>query len=245
MKRIALPILTFFLSASILMTGCSSEKSPSSGATSDPASSTPETPSSSQSAPADDSKVEPTVLGTLQDNVYTNEYVNFGCKLDETWTMLGAEDLQTLPQEIGDILKDTDIGDSIGNTPQIMDLLAQNTESGANVNVLYTQMTSMERIAYLAMKESDVIDSVLKQKDLLTQSYEQAGFKVKTMEKSTVQFLGEERTCIKTTLDVNGTEMIQIQLFDFQLKGKYNVTTTFGGLTEQAVTDLMDQFYRL
>ena len=246
-KRYSL-ILTALLVSALLLNGCGSpdptetSASPTEAVAAPSSEATVPAQAPSESAPATTEELTPVVLGTVNGNVYENEYVGFGCEFPENWTLAPAEVLQELPDAVADILADTDLDTSI---PQIMDLYAQDPEQGTSVNVLYTEMPATERLAYLLLNDDQIIDSVLEQKDLLVDSYAQAGMETQSIEKDSASFLGQDRVVIRTTCRANGLDICIIQVFDYHLGGKYAVTTTFSGLSPEAVENTMAMFYTL
>lgn len=193
-------------------------------------------------AAASDEELTPVVLGKLTGLVYENEYTGFGCEFPENWVLAPADVLQELPDAISDMLADTELDTSI---PQIMDLYAQDSEQGTSVNVLYTELPPAERIAYMLMDDNTVIDKMLEQKDLLMSSFAQTGLQAQSIEKATVPFLGEDHVVLKTVGSANDMEFCIIQVLNYHLGGKYAVTTTFSGLSEEAVENAMAMFYGL
>lgn len=242
MKKRYLLTLSVLLVSALLLTGCGSPDpvETSASVTEAPAAPTAQVPATDASEPTEE--LTPVVLGTVDGNVYENEYAGFGCEFPETWTLAPAEVLQELPDAVADILADTDLDTSI---PQIMDLYAQDPNAGSSVNVLYTEMPAKERLAYLLMDDNAILDGLLSQKDVLVDSYAQAGMETQSLEKATASFLGEDRLVLQTLCQANGVDIYITQVFDYQLGGKYAVTTTFSGLSQEAVDSTMALFYSL
>ncbi len=184
-------------------------------------------------------------LGKVEGNVYTNTYVGIGCKMGDGWKMASADELQELPKEIKESLDGTKIGELAKEIPQFADMMAQNLTTGSNVNVLYTQLSESDQKVYAGMSEEDVIDGLLQSKDMLTESYAASGVEVKTMEKVTVDFLGEKHTAMKTTGTAQGVEVFIMQLLDYKLSGPYGVAITFTSQSEVEITEMMNSFYKV
>ncbi len=250
MKKLFALTLSVLLAAALLLTGCGS---PDSAETTAPGSVPTEAetaaPTGAPTQPATEAPTEvptddltPTLLGTIDGNVYENNYVGFGCEFPETWTIASAETLQELPAAIDEMLADTDLDNTL---PQIMDLYAQDSSANISVNVLYTQLPPAERLAYMLMDEDAIVEALLAQKDMLEKTYTQMGMEVVSIEKDTVKFLDEDHTVMHTVCSSGGTEAHIMQVFHYNLGGKYGVTTSFSGLTSEAVENAMALFYGL
>lgn len=252
MKRTYCALLSLLLVAGLAMTGCGSDNdtpSPQTTATTTPETVTqdtlPPTEEETTVPPADENKVEPTTLGTLEGNVYTNTYVGIGCEFGDKWEVAIADELQDIPDAVSDMLKDTELGEVVSAYPQIMDMQAQNTETGTSINVLYTQMDKNSRQVYKLMDEEKIIDTLLINKDLLIKTYAQSGIDVQSMEKSTASFLGETHTVSKTIASVDGVDLYIVQVLDYKLPGQYGATITFTGMSESEIENAMSGFYKV
>lgn len=202
-----------------------------------------ETPTEAPTEAVDE--VRSATLGTFENGTYENTYVGFGCKLDETWQVATAEQLQDLPDAIGDILKDTKIGDAVSTTSQIVDVQGQKPETGVSFNLVYTELNAAERLSCMMMSEENLVDTNLLNKEAFSEAYAQMGLTVESVEKVTATFLGEERVGMLTTASSNGQTIYMVQFFDYDLGGKYGVTTTFTGFSPESIEELMDLFYTI
>lgn len=238
MKKTAYLLFTLMLASALMLTGCKStqEDAPVAPENDPPVQENAVQPSE------DEEKLEPTSLGTLEDNVYTNTYTGFTCEMGGQWAMLGAEDLQDIPDAITEMLKDTEVGADMEAASQIMDLYAQNMENGTTVNLLYTAISAKDRLAFRLMSEEKMLDQLLEDKDSLISSYAATGVEVQSMEKDTVDFLGEEHTVCKTMAKVQGQDACMVQLFNYKLPGRYGITLTVSGRTEEDVEDALSCF---
>lgn len=190
-------------------------------------------------APADEPSVS---LGRMEGGVYTNPYAGYGCQLDAEWTFYTAEELQEIPENIGEIFADSDLIDADTYLNQITDMMAENVNDLTTINVLYTKMSMQERLLYAAMSDEAVLDTVLEQKDMMVDAYQQAGYQVESMEKVTVTFLGRECPALYTVMTVEGVSYYTLQLFDYQA-GQYGVTLTLASFLEDKTAQLLELFY--
>jgi len=183
-------------------------------------------------------------LGRIQGGVYTNEYFGGACELDSSWTFYSAEELQELPEDIYEMVKDTDMGEGVAELEQIIDMQAECAEDLTNMNIAYQKLSAQERLAYMAMDEEAIMDTLLSASDMMKESYAQAGIIVDEMSVKTVTFLGKERLALYTKAQTEGTDCYMLQLFDFHL-GEYSVTYTFNSFLEDKTEDLLALFYAL
>ena len=187
---------------------------------------------------------KPASLGRLEGGVYTNTYAGYGCELDANWVYYSAEELQALPENINELLADTDLADSMEDVFQIMDMKAENAQDLTTINVLYTKLGLEERLAYMVLSEEAIVDGVLTQKDALIAGYAQAGIEVTSMEKTQVTFLGETHYAVHTQAATQGVPYYILQVFDYTL-GQYGVTLTLSSYVEDITQELLNLFYSL
>lgn len=180
-------------------------------------------------------------LGRMEGGVYTNNYIGLRCTLDSNWVFYGADELQEMPDNIGDMMSGSELGDAMANYTQIMDMMAENADMLTSMNVVYTKMTVADRLAYLTMTEEQIIDSILSQKDAMIAAYAQAGITVKSLEKVTVTFLGQQRTAMHMEAEISGVAYYTLQ-FTYQQVGSYGVTLTLGSYVEDKTQELMALF---
>ena len=201
-------------------------------------------PSAKQEEPAAEEELPaetPVTMGRLEGGTYINEYAGYSCTLDSNWAFYGAEELQELPDNVKELLADTEIGDTMESVTQFTDMMAENVNEMVTVNVLYQKISLQERLAFAMLSESEIIDATLEQQDSMIDAYAQAGMNVDTIEKVTVTFLGEERTCLKTTGTMQDIPFYILQVFDFQL-GQYTVTLSVNSYMEDKTAQTLELF---
>lgn len=210
--------------------------------TAKPEATKPESTEPEATTPDDTESTEPVdtgkevSLGAMQGGVYTNEYIGFTCTLNENWTFKTSEELQELPENVSEILSNTDYAENAVN--QIFDMQAENLTDLTSMNVVYTKLSATDRIAYLGMTEEEIVDTFVGEKDNMITAYAQAGIDVSDIEKVQVEFCGETRFATLTTATVNGAAYYILQLFDYHL-GNYGVTITFASFVENGTSDLL------
>lgn len=183
-------------------------------------------------------------LGRMDGGVYTNSYAGFGCTLDDSWTFYSAEELQALPENVNEVLKDTEIGDAMEGVEQITDMMAENMETFSSMNLLYQKMDAQTRLVYGMMSEESIADAMLAQSDTMIAAYAQAGMDVTSLEKVTVTFLGEERIALRTEGTMQDIPFYMVQVFDYN-QGSYSITLTMTSYMEDKTADMLALFYEV
>ena len=186
----------------------------------------------------------PVSLGRMDGGVYTSRYAGFGCTLDDSWTFYSAEELQALPENVNEVLKDTEIGDAMEGVEQITDMMAENMETFSSMNLLYQKMDAQTRLVYGMMSEESIADAMLAQSDTMIAAYAQAGMDVTSLEKVTVTFLGEERIALRTEGTMQDIPFYMVQVFDYN-QGSYSITLTMTSYMEDKTADMLALFYEV
>ena len=187
---------------------------------------------------------KPVSLGRMDGGVYTNSYAGFGCTLDDSWTFYSAEELQALPENVNEVLKDTEIGDAMEGVEQITDMMAENMETFSSMNLLYQKMDAQTRLVHGMMSEESIADAMLAQSDTMIAAYAQAGMDVTSLEKVTVTFLGEERIALRTEGTMQDIPFYMVQVFDYN-QGSYSITLTMTSYMEDKTADMLALFYEV
>ena len=184
----------------------------------------------------------PVTLGRLENGVYINDYIGIGCAMGDGWTFRTAEELQELPGQIQDLLQDTEYSESV--LRQITDMMADNADTLTSVNIQYTKLSLQERFSYATLSDEELVEVVLQESASVEDIYAQAGIEGATMEKVTVNFLGQERYAIYTSATIQGYPYYMLQIMDYGL-GQYGVTITFSSFFEDNTASALDLFYAL
>lgn len=193
--------------------------------------------------PEEAEQSDPFTLGQIEGGVYTNNYLGIGCTLDENWVFYSAEELQALPENVREMLKDTEAGELLDGVAQIMDMKAENMTEMATINVLYSPQSLQTQLAYAAMTEEAFLDSVLLSKDVMISAYTDMGMENVEIEKAVVTFLGEEHFAIKTTAVEQGLNRYMLQVYD--MSGAFGATLTVTSYNEDITQELLDLFYKI
>ena len=181
-------------------------------------------------------------MGRIAGGVYTNQYAGYACELSSDWVFYSAEELQSLPQDVADMIGDSDLLDDEAVLSQFTDMMAESAENLATINVLYQKLSLQERLAYAVMDEKTVLETMLEEKDTMIQAFANAGIAVDEIKIVTVNFLGEERLALHNVASIDGIPYYTLQIFDFDL-GAYGVTLTFASFVEDNTAALAELFY--
>ena len=128
------------------------------------------------------------------------------------------------------------------NYPQFFDLQAENVNDLLAVNVVYTKVGMQERLTYAVLSEEETIDATLQHKDMMIESYIQAGMEVESVEKVKLTFLGEELWGIRTVAYTQGIPIYMLQVMNFKL-GAYGMNLTATSYLEDNAQAVLDLFY--
>ncbi len=226
-------ILALVLATALLLVGCGDKREDIAGKI-----------DNAPAAAAEPAATEaPLALGSMEGGTYTNPYAGFGCTLGSDWMFYGAEELQELPNSVAEMLEGTDIAEEMADYEQITDMMAENMEQLCNMNLLYQKVSVQDRLVFLSMGEADFIDAMLEEQgDVLLSSYAQMGIDITTMERVTVDFLGEKRSAIYMEGTNQGIPVYFTQIFDYS-RGSYSITLTFTSFLEDNSEMMLDLFF--
>lgn len=185
---------------------------------------------------------KPLSMGRLEGGNYINSYAGFGCSLDSSWTYYSAEELQDMPEEVLALFEGSELAESVDVATQFTDMKAENVDALLTMNVLYQKVPMEQRLALATIDEAEYMELTLRDKDMMIEAYAQAGFDVQTMETVSINFLGEERTALKTTSIVQDVPYYTLQLFYHNL-GQFTITMTLASFVEDNTESMLDLFY--
>ncbi len=186
----------------------------------------------------------PLAIGRVEGGTYTNEYLGIAATLNENWAFYTAEELQELPGLAAEEFEGTELGELAKDVDQFTDMQAENVNDLTVLNIGYQRLDMVSRLAYAQMTEEEIIETTLAQKDMIIEAYAQSGIVTESIEKKTVQFLGEERCALYTVASIEGTPYYILQIYAFN-NGEWGVTMTFGSYVEDRTESLLELFYKI
>ena len=191
------------------------------------------------------SATEPTKefsLGTIENNIYTNVYAGWGCAFGEGWSFADAAALQQLPEDVQTLIDGSEMGEVLPEYSQIFDLAAENVDNYLAVNIVCTAISEAEQALYASMTEEETIDATLENRDMILESYIQAGMEVESIEKCQVTFLGQTHFGIHTIAYSGEIPIYMVQVMDYT-QGTYGVTLTATSYLEDNTQAVLEMFY--
>lgn len=239
-------LIAIMLAMAVLLTACGSdapaEKTPEKAPVQS-AEETPETvPEETEAPEAPEEPEERNVsAGRMEGDRYVNEYAGYAIDLSNGWTVSSAEMLQALPEQLDEILGDSELWEEHSELEQFTDILAENTETLQTMNLLYRKMSLQERLGYAMMSEQEILEGILSMQEQMAEAYQQAGILVENMEIVDITFLEQPRKAILTTTTTEGVPYITLQIFDVQ-RGGYALTLTLASLLENTTESMLDLF---
>ena len=190
-------------------------------------------------APEENGKT--TSLGRVQEGVYVNEYIGISCTLDSGWEFYTAEELQEFPEDVKGMFEGTIAEEQINALSYITDMSAENLEELATMNIIYQKMSLYEATAFKNLNYEKVVDVVLSQKDVMIDTYEQAGISVSELDKKFITFCGEKRAVIHMVGEYSEVPYYVVQLLNYDL-GNYSTTITLASFVEDKTEELASLF---
>ncbi len=176
-------------------------------------------------------------FGTQSGDVYENESVGYGCKLDG-WIFSDEAALaamsgykETLPKDVKDI---------IDQSPFWMDMFAQSPDSMQNINV---QLCNMKKQYGMAMEQGDVESLYESMLPMLKSTYQQSGATDVNMSIGDVKMAGDSFKAIVTTAKISGMKVFIKQIFI--CKGDYASIITVSAYSTDKTDEVFGYFYKL
>ena len=186
------------------------------------------------------------INGTVDGDVYTNEY--FGVKIEapDGYTFLSEQMLQTLGYMSSQMLKDGDTayGDAVSEAVEkgqtVIDFEIADAAFSNTVNLTLGHVNGR-------FTQDDVEVMIDGSIPYLVQTYESIGASNLSVERSVITFLGEEMPCINVSFNYAAQgqtielDMVQIIL----IKDGYSATITAQAEDEETLDLLLGSFSRL
>ncbi len=249
--RLLLALLLLFV---LLLSGCGGEEPKKSSivpaATESPAAEPSSEPGpASESAPAEEGETAEAErqlsMGQFSGSTYINSYAGFGCTLDGSWQHSLAEVVVKIngayfpvPNEK---LEQTLDEEGMAN---VAVLSGYNRDSSDFIQLVYQKLSPEDIQAYASMNEEEAIDFVIYLMDDPSTLADGLKTVVTKVEKTTVNFLGQEHYAIKYYMKEDDVDVYMVQLIDHS-RGSYAVTLSLGTYVEDNTQAVADLFFPL
>ncbi len=230
MKKKFACLLALMMTGSAVLTGCggSSAKAPETQAvqteapeteaaeteapeTEAPETEAPETEAAQTEAETVSEEEALEALGSVDGNVYTNDYFGLRFEAVDNWSIGTKEEIANLSGLAADAVEDEELAEQLRTSGAIYDFYAQDNSNSDNINIvlqdigLYGNMLSV-------LGPEELIEQIIPQ---VEKAYASAGYEVHTCEVSDATFKGETVKCIATHFTAQGIEMYQRQVYSF------------------------------
>ena len=180
-------------------------------------------------------EVDPSTLpGTITDNVYTNEFLKLQCTCPEGWFFYDEAQMAELNNATQDIMTG-DTAELMEKNGQFLDMFLSSADGRLSANLNFqlndhkTDLLS-DKALFEAMETA------------MRQQIQQMGMNVTAYTVETLQFLGEEKTCIH--MEYGDLGMNQYVLY-FRNNTNYYAAMTFTVMGDGDVQQLLDCFSKL
>ena len=197
---------------------------------------------SGASAPTDTKKTDvETVLGTVQDDVYINEYFGLGFELPEDWVFFTDEELASMMDLTNKLLEEKGLTgamtESMENGGAVTNMAAKEKSGIRNINM---RLTPLPDKAMLQYPESDILTAL---SGTVEEMLEQAGYENLKLSIGEVEFAGEK----KPILYITG-EFYKIPLYQGELllmKEDYYAVITVTSVSEEGLDEVIARWFTL
>lgn len=174
------------------------------------------------------------VIGSVEGNTYTNEFLGLTCTLDDSWTILSVEELAELNGAVAELTTDEDLAELLSESGTVQDFYAMAQEG------LYTLNITVEDLGLLygiTMSEDDYIGQ---SGDALVSGLESIGMTDVVVTPTPVTVAGEEHagmTISASYMGVNAYETIACVKV-----GNYMATICAASYVEDLTADFISLF---
>lgn len=166
--------------------------------------------------------------GTIDGTVYTNDFFGFTFNAKDGWSYSDEEELRSLNHNVSDIIDNDAITDALESGTTYIDMQASDADNPMfNVNLTVSYNPGSAGI-------DDVNDAAI---SYMKKMYEDAGFTDVTITKTKGTVAGEEVDMLLTTMNVQGTVLVEKQVFF--VSHDYLGTFTASGANEAECDELL------
>ena len=224
-----LPILLVLLLA-IGMAGCGSSGGDTGDAGAASSSSASADTSADTSTDTGDAASAEYEHGTIDGNVYTNDFFGFSFAIDDGWSFSDEEALRQLNQSVSDFLDNDSITEALQSGQTFIDMQAANDSDPVNsINLTVSYAPGTAGI-------EDINDASIK---VMKNMYENAGFENIEITKTKAKVNGGAVDALVTTLTQSDVDFCEKQFF--LISGDYLGTITISGASEEECDKLLSR----
>lgn len=195
---------------------------------------------------ADDEEVD--LFGTIEDNVYTNEYFGFSCTLDEDWAFFTDEELLLIMGITADVLSETDLAEYMDDAMEdtgLTSVMGAYSEDGAyNINVTLQDVSAvLPGILGKLLTEETVVDLAFGEEAM--EVWESMELQDLSIEKNTYELAGEEHAGVAISF-VDTSLGIEVPIYEqmvFVLVDGYYLQITMTSYLDDTGIPTMTDFF--
>lgn len=173
-------------------------------------------------------------LGSVSDNVYWNETIKVGCKLDSNWYFYTQEEILKVNGTTADMLEG-DLAEMMKEGGSLTDMFAENQETAANVNVVIQQLSLTES---LMIDEKNYLEVSI---PMLEEGLIQIGLEDVKIVQNEREFLGGEHQSLEITGSIGDFSVYETMVA--MKSGRTIVLVTVFTADKTELEDILGSFF--
>lgn len=177
------------------------------------------------------------IVGVYDGNSYSNTVLGIACNLPEEWTLLNLQDLIEAYGYTADEFSSENIQASVESAGSLTTYYATTSDG---LQTLTITVASATAYGYLEGKESSVVELMIPQMETQLPA---SGIEVASIDGGTIDFAGQERSCISVVGTTNETDLYEKQVIIFS--GNYLFIITAVSFLEDNCDTLLSNFTAL
>ena len=176
-------------------------------------------------------------IGHVNGGKYENSFFAFGCEVDSGWTYATEDELLSVHDDIMGEFSDEEIKEQLMNADMFYDMMVSSNDGYANINVVIQNIGIMYGTIY---SEDKIVEMNI---DQLPDTLASAGMEVQSIEPTTIELAGAERSAIKMHNVYQGVDVYQTAVLI--KNGSYLANITISSYMNDITSDLAALFYAL
>lgn len=174
--------------------------------------------------------------GTVNGDVYENEFTGMGYKLNAGWTFYSDDQIRELNNATGDMMEE-EYQKLLENSTVIYEMFAVDSEGINNFNV------NVEKLNKMQMNNFDISSNFEQSFPIIESSYENMGYTDVAYEVGTAVVAGRELDVMYITAEISGIPMYQT-MFSYRC-GQYLVSACASTFYEDTSAEIFENIYWL